>query len=555
MLTALLALAYGGFIYLLLPAEVTTLGDDFGYYRSIIETLQHHRPWTDAWLEPWAASLSVMAAAIFRVSGSFHLATYGLQSVLAALAFGCLCHLLRRRGHAWPVAALLAGLFLTAPTVLWKQLEFTGIVLYWPCLLTALMAAEGRRWGWFTVAWVLALWTRQSALAWGVIPAWEILQAWRRGSAGADWRRPLWAGVAGVAAFGLASVLMNKTHAQALITDHVFEQLDPWRMARYAATGLLVYAVAAGVGACGLAFGPGPLRTGRGWLALLAGLAVVASFAALRWDPRLLVAVEQACYEGQPGRYLFPALLVAAIVGWLSVRVAFQPRMLVYAAASLALVSLRKDHLWDYYLGDVLIIALLSVGASTAQPTPAAPGKAMRGFLRAAVAALLLGFIAFNGWAVLQLKLRLDRAHATNHLCEQALRRGELQPHQLYGASFGFVAWHLYPYYIAHEGRTERKIAGFWNYLVYSIDIRTVYHGWPGRISPFKDEYPPEAAKLIQQGNYPVWRFFTADFHLQRCTPLPVTPPYVMMKADEYRYVPFPLDDREWRELLAQTRL
>lgn len=96
-LTAVVALGFGALVYLLLPAEVTTVGDDFGYYRSIIETLQHHRPWTDAWLEPWAASLSTIAAIVFQLTGSFHLATYGLQAVLAALACGILCRLLQQR--------------------------------------------------------------------------------------------------------------------------------------------------------------------------------------------------------------------------------------------------------------------------------------------------------------------------------------------------------------------------------------------------------------------------------------------------------------------------
>ena len=74
---AVVAVAAGVFLFLLLPSEVTTVGDDFGYYKSIVETIQHARPWTDGWLEPWAASLSVISALIFRATGNFLLATYG----------------------------------------------------------------------------------------------------------------------------------------------------------------------------------------------------------------------------------------------------------------------------------------------------------------------------------------------------------------------------------------------------------------------------------------------------------------------------------------------
>jgi hypothetical protein len=51
------ALAFGGLIVLTLPALVVVFNDDFGYLRSMLHTIRHARPWTDDWLEPWAASL------------------------------------------------------------------------------------------------------------------------------------------------------------------------------------------------------------------------------------------------------------------------------------------------------------------------------------------------------------------------------------------------------------------------------------------------------------------------------------------------------------------
>ena len=78
------AAAYGLLIYLILPPEVMVVNDDFGYLRSVIETLRHGRPWTGEWLEPWSASLAVLSALLFKVTGSVHTATYGLQAVFAA---------------------------------------------------------------------------------------------------------------------------------------------------------------------------------------------------------------------------------------------------------------------------------------------------------------------------------------------------------------------------------------------------------------------------------------------------------------------------------------
>src|SRR5215468_1977821 len=61
-------------IWFSFPPTTIVFNDDFGYLRSIAETIQHGRPWTDDWLEPWAASLSVLSALIFKVTGSFRTA-------------------------------------------------------------------------------------------------------------------------------------------------------------------------------------------------------------------------------------------------------------------------------------------------------------------------------------------------------------------------------------------------------------------------------------------------------------------------------------------------
>src|SRR4051812_26302714 len=81
------AFGYGLLIWLLLPSGVIAINDDFGYLRSVIQTIQHGRPWTDDWLEPWAASLSLFAGLLFRATGSFSFAIHGLLAGLAGAAF------------------------------------------------------------------------------------------------------------------------------------------------------------------------------------------------------------------------------------------------------------------------------------------------------------------------------------------------------------------------------------------------------------------------------------------------------------------------------------
>src|SRR5690349_17121143 len=113
---------FGLLIYLILPSQVVVLNDDFGYLRSVLETVQHGRPWTDDWLEPWSASLSVLSALIFKITGSFYAATCGLQAVFAGAAFGGIYTLLRDRGLSQSTAIVAGGVVLLCPTLLWKSL-------------------------------------------------------------------------------------------------------------------------------------------------------------------------------------------------------------------------------------------------------------------------------------------------------------------------------------------------------------------------------------------------------------------------------------------------
>src|SRR3954464_4419718 len=87
LILAIGAILCAGAMWMMQPARVIPFDDDFGYLRSVIETIQHQRPWTDDWLEPWAASLSCLAAGVFKITGSFKLATHGVLSLLAGLTF------------------------------------------------------------------------------------------------------------------------------------------------------------------------------------------------------------------------------------------------------------------------------------------------------------------------------------------------------------------------------------------------------------------------------------------------------------------------------------
>src|SRR5690606_24528068 len=61
-------------------------------------------------------------------------------------------------------------------------------------------------------------------------------------------------------------------------------------------------------------------------------------------------------------------------------------------------------------------------------------------------------------------KLRVDRDRAAEISLERALRAKAIDVTEIQSAPFGFSGWYLHPYFITHEGKTARDIAGFLKY-------------------------------------------------------------------------------------------
>lgn len=550
------ACAFGAFILLVLPAGVTAINDDFGYLRSVVETLQRDRLWTDDWLEPWAGGISGISALIFKLTGSFYLATNGLLAAAAALAFWASARLLENRGLPLRRAMATAALLLTFPTFLWKSLEFTGVALYQAALLCALLAAERRRWGWFGLVWLLALATRQSALTWIVLPAGSVVGPWRDRSESrstAIWLMPVAVAAAGAAAFLVLGRFMNQTHAQAMADSvfdhfvvHVREHVGVGRIAEISAVGMSVFLIAAGLG--GWALQPWPWARfrpawGRGLIGLGAA-ALVVRFGGL-------IAVEHDSFQGYLGMFYLGVLVLTGVVGWAgaTARAVSWP-MAGCALASLAALCLRGA-VWDYYLLDIALFGFF--GIVSAKPAPvAAPGaaKGLAGWIAwTAVAALVTCHTIF----ILSFKVRFDRAHALIHLAEEGLRAGKLAPSELAFAPFGFQGWHLYPYYIAHEGQTSINIAGFGGYI--GTGVVAVGQGYSRALHvfpPFRHEPPADRSTLIGQVAFRCGWLFRGEFFLMRIPVEKLAPPVWKLDPHDYHPQLFPLNDSEWRALIGR---
>jgi hypothetical protein len=544
------ALAYGLFLYASLPGFVTVLNDDFGYLRSVVATIQHGRPWTDDWLEPWAASFSSLTALLYLLTGNFHFATYGLLAALAGASFLGLALLLRKRGHPAPSAILGAGLVLTFPTLLWKQVEFTGVALHIPCLLWAIWTARQGRWHWFFLCWALALANRQSALAWGIFPAVEILAVLgQRNWPAKRMLHPIGVIGAGLGLFALLRIGLPQTHAQLLLTDHAFEHIDGMQAVRFVAIGIAVFLFSAGIGGAFFFLS----RTARGFPARWSGLsflssAIVAVFFFV--DPRTFFSFEHSGFFGPYGGRYTRLLVAVAALGWLRTGLALDRRLALCALGCLVLPALRAE-LWDYYLIDVGLLGLLAIrlppldGQPAGRPIP----PLFFDFARAGLALLVAGTALLQFHFTYRLKLTVDAQTAYVRMTEQALRAGKLEVTEIGHTTIGFIGWYLYPYFVAHEGAEDRGITGFVRYLKADSVEKSTSEPTFSRTS-LETTAGGEPRLIETIVHRCAWIFFRR-YTLLRGAGANL-PPATALDPRAYRRIPFPLDNGEWAKLIAR---
>jgi len=359
---ALLALGYGFLVYLIVPKWVIVMNDDFGYLRSIIETVQHGRPWTDDWLEPWAFSLSAISALLFQSTGNFYFATVGLQIVSAVLLFYFTVRLLTDRAIHSLAALLMTFLIVTFPSVFWKTLEFTALIVYLPCLLIALWACERKKWIVFFLAWALAFSSRQSAAVWLLFPAYAAFGHFvaRRSR---DMTRLVTFCCLGVVWAAIIAFYANKTHAQEVITAQLWRHMDAISIARNNALGLAVILTA-----MGLAAGAQRLSSGHlielgpmfHWRRALIGIAVLLCALPFALSAESFLNVEQSGFDGSLGRWYVRGMIAAGVAGWMIGQPKILSSHLLIALASVFLGSVRRD-VFDYYFIDAALLGFFSV--------------------------------------------------------------------------------------------------------------------------------------------------------------------------------------------------
>lgn len=515
--------------------------DDFGYLQSVLDTLSFHRLRTHDWLGPYNAPWTALGALIFRATGNFTLATWGLLPVFSALNL-LLIHLLLRRRLPPREALCLAFVIATQPMFWYKSAEYAGNVPALTFVLASLLAYTRGSWLDFFLSAFLAFATRQNNIALLALPAWHLARGNTPGTP------PKWLLPAGLGAFAAAALALhhhlNRTIAQ---TEDVFHGFGPTRALAILRAVCIGFAVAIALlslldAALGASLRdrfrenlrkPWPWAAGALFIALLVIprepyisflTPLVGSLDrsfALQW---LLCAVVPASFFLFDWTFLRPdarGFLVAAYVG----------------------ISALRGFWYDFYLIEIAVAALFLFLHRRPEPVPRP---------QAAVALAIL-LCAHLGWAYL-FRIHSDKQWTNMQAYEMLERSGRIHADDMTDGTFGFLGWKLFD----HFARTEKhdRLENFQCYV--RRDRVVVETELPWRRS-FKRAAPrtegPSAAVLDQ--GFTSIGFFRVRYRVlglyADADPICVSG-YLPLDRGAYKVKPVPLDGQEW-DALARERL
>ena len=580
-LLVLASVLFGLLVWLTLPGAVVVCDDDFSYLRSVAETIRRGRPWTDDWLNPWAAASSCLSAIIFKLTGSFRLAIHATLVLAASATFLGMATFIRNQKFDPFLAIGTTAMVLASPVVFFMSLMYTSVPVYTACLWFCLWMSCKRQWLAFFVFWIVGVCSRQSAIVWLALPATLCLQEmWLHRSVfprRVTFVLPLATGCLGLLAFIGIKALMNPTTGQAV----VIQTLKSGFIARDALVplGAGILALTAGYGiSCLLSYFRGGASVTRhahpgGNLPRLAGLVlagIVGACAGMWVQKNLSFTHWSQIMDNRDPLMILVGCLAGCGIALHPVR----PRWhyFVPALGVIALLCLYSGT-FDYYFTEVFCYGLVS----GLRPPALAPDAVLQpSRIRRAGALLVAAIMTIClGRTCLCLKIQQDYALATIQIHEAALRRGILKPHQIGFTTFGYLGWQWEPYYRMTQGyRSTKDLANFrvwkepWHgnhgtgmviqYPRFLASSRLAKNLLPMK-NPRSFKGKPDVVDLIDSHARFLW-IFDNKIVLKRGGSQPQDRSMIPVDYTKYHREPFPLDDAEWdsyirRQGLWSTRL
>ena len=582
--------AFAGFYFLFAFQPGVLRSDDFGYLRSILGTLRRGHPYTYEWLAPYGAVTSTVCAALYRLTGNFYLSTYGFQAC-CVLAVPVLLHRLLAKRLAPATAMGLTLAFLTFPVCFAKAADFHGGMCTLALFLGALLCFESGNLPGFFLAAFLAFANRQSHLALLTLPAWAAAAAWLEPGPGRK-REPAGEGMiggvgsgsmsafagtrfwAGACAFAIAAWAlhsrMNRTYAMA---NAVFNGSGGGRILSVTLALLFGGFAAMACLALGGAAFRSPAASLKGNLrrpALpIAASAILLGMKCL-WPPALLMTDTPLFgYVAWPQMNAAAPWILIAGAWFLDYRLLWPTPRLALIGGFILIASLRGVW-WDYYFLEILATALILAAdlalrdaaadksdrdqaaspAASGAPFPAAsvsPGIRAAWTRGAALAVALL--LAANLAYAYLLRVQMDKQKLSVSVMERLERQGKASVDEMTGATFGYLGWKLFDYFLAHEGRTYGELADFLGYVRRDRIVIETQVPWR---RGFRQALPA-GALLLEQGTFRIGflelPYRVADLRGPDSSRSIMGRPMTLDPA-RFRSPRFPLDNREWKALV-----
>ena len=444
----LLGSAFTAFIlvsYYLIPNFIIFRSDDFGYYESLVKSLQQGKILRSEWLEPLNIGLTSTSFILFKVTGNFYLSTIGLVAILSVFNFTLIIKLLKPL-FSLETAVILSFLFCTFPVYINKSTEFSGTIFSFCIFLISLILYQKNRTVLFYLIVLIGFSNRQNAVILLGLPFYDFLSSLLQHKK-IRWDLAAYTIIFFVGAF-LLSNTQNVTYAQYHITNNLFRNFDivvslNTFLRVFTIILISTFIIQFFFDSNGLRYISKNIR--KFYFPLIATILVIASF--------LLSNGNLFTFNG-PGlgsisaKFQFNKLFyLLAIVASLALNykvflgaIKSSPYFTVILFQAL-LLSI-KGTLWDYYFLEIQVLLLLVFFN----------GKEAE----ISVRKILLGSVlVLNLLYIYLFKVYSDAVEMKTFVYEKLLRENRIEVNQLRNSPWAFSGWKLYNYFIENEGKNE----------------------------------------------------------------------------------------------------
>lgn len=180
----------------------------------------------------------------------------------------------------------------------------------------------------------------------------------------------------------------------------------------------------------------------------------------------------------------------------------------------------------------------------------------MKAILRFGIAVVAAALVGASAFFIIQFKAHVDQSAGLCVLAEKALRTGNLRPDELTFTPFGFGGWHLFPYYIAHDGKASDAIADFGLYFRgYDVQVNSNYSRSLRKFSQFNRVAPSDKRDVFGFHHMRFLWLYDAEYYLLRIKSPTAFRPRASLGTDFEEFdTLFPLNEVEWKTLITANK-